>query len=85
MIIANILFGLILIVVGVFMMKYNFRLTNMFSRYNWFESHLGSGSTYVVMQILAVFVIIYGTMLMFGLSDNFWSWVTSPLRNLFGG
>ena len=83
MIITNILFGLILVGVGVVMVKYNFRLTNLFSRYNWFERHLGSGSTYFVMQALAFFVIIYGTMLMLGLSDNFLSWVTSPLRNLF--
>jgi hypothetical protein len=84
MIITNILFGLILIAVGTLMVKYNFRLTNMFSHYNWFERNLGSGSTYIVMQALAIFIIIYGTMTLAGFSDNFWAWVTSPLRGLFG-
>ena len=84
MIFTNILIGLILVVVGFFMVKYNFKLTNLFSSYNWFERNLGSGSTYIVMQAVAILVIIYGVLTMTGFSDNFWHWVTSPLRSLLG-
>jgi magnesium-transporting ATPase (P-type) len=81
--IANIFWGLILIAIGVLMLKFNFQLTRMFSNNNWFERNLGSGSTYIVMQMASVFIIFYAILLIFGLSDNFLSWLVSPLRSLF--
>lgn len=83
MFITNFIFGLLIAGVGVLLLKFNFQVSNMFSRNNVFEQYLGSGSTYFVMQVVSVLVVIFGLLMAFSLHDNLLSWVTSPLRGLF--
>jgi len=83
MILGNIFLGFILIAIGVVMLKFNFQLTNTIGRNNVFERRLGSGSTYVVMQVAAMLTILWGFFLIFGLHDNVLGWLLSPLTNLF--
>lgn len=82
MFITNFIFGLLVVGIGVLLLKFNFQVSNMFSHNNVFERYLGSGMTYVVMQIAAVFVIIFGFLMAFSLHDNLLRWITSPLRDL---
>jgi len=82
MVIANILLGLILIGVGIVLLKFNFRVSNMFSHNNVFERYMGSGATYFVMQVAAVLVIIVGFLLMSGLLDNLMGFLLSPLKDI---
>jgi len=82
MTIANFIYGLLVITAGVLMVKYNYRLTNLFGRNNFFERRLGSGSTYLVMQILAILTIIFGTLWAVSMHDNVVRWLVSPITNL---
>lgn len=68
---------------GTLMLKFNFQLTNSFSHYNWFERNLGSGSTYVVMQAVAVLTVLAGFFIMFGILDNVLSFLLAPVTGLF--
>lgn len=83
MFITNFIFGLIIIGIGVLLLKFNFQVSNMFSHYNAFERYLGSGATYMVMQVMAVLAVIFGLLMMFSLHDNLVGWLLSPLTNLF--
>jgi len=80
---SNFLFGLFVIAIGVGLLRFNFKLTNSFSRSNWFERNLGSGSTYIVFQLVAVLAVILGVLIMFGLGDNVMEWIFSPIRGIF--
>lgn len=83
MAVANFMYGLVLIIIGVFLMKYNFKVTNLFSRYNWFEQKLGPGSTYIIFQLVAGSVVVLGILMMFGLGDNVVDFIFSPIRDIF--
>ena len=80
--IAGFFYGVILIFIGFLILKYNYQVTNMFSRNNVFERYLGSGSTYFVMKIAGLLVMLLGLLMMFGLADDTLRWLVSPLTNL---
>ena len=83
MIIANIFTGLIIVAAGVLTLKYNFQVANLFGRSNWFERNLGSGSTYLVLKLASVLLMIFGLLMVVGLHDNLLRVFLSPLSNLF--
>lgn len=83
MAVVNFVYGLILIIIGVVLLKNNFKVTNLFSRYNWFEQKLGPGSTYMIFQLVSILVVIFGVIVMFGLGDNVVNFILSPFENLF--
>lgn len=80
---SSFLLGLFVIAAGVGLLRFNFKVTNSFSRYNWFEQHLGSGSTYMVFQLVSVLTVIMGILIMFGLGDDVVAWIFSPIRGIF--
>ena len=80
--VAGFFYGIILIFIGFLVLKYNYQVTNMFSRNNVFERYLGSGSTYFVMKMAGVLVMLLGLLMMFGLADDALRWLVSPLTNL---
>ena len=79
---AGFIYGIILSVIGYSVVRYSYQLTNMFSRNNVFERHLGSGSTYTIMKLVGVLVMFSGLLTMFGLIDNVARWFVSPITNL---
>jgi uncharacterized membrane protein YphA (DoxX/SURF4 family) len=80
---SHIIYGLIAIVVGSVMLRYNYQLVNLTGRQDWVEDKLGSGSTYFVYKLVAVAIIIGGLLYVTGLGDPFFNWLLSPLRALF--
>ncbi|MCE7936516.1 hypothetical protein DYH10_01875 [Candidatus Saccharibacteria bacterium CPR2] len=80
--IVNIFFGLILVVAGIAMLKFNYQISNMFSHNNWFERNFGSGATYIAFQLLGILVSLYGVFLILGLHDNIIGFLLSPITNV---
>jgi uncharacterized membrane protein YphA (DoxX/SURF4 family) len=77
-------YGLIVIVVGVLLLKFNFQLVNDWTgRLDWVENKLGAGSTYLFYKLLAVLLVLGGILHISGLLDNVASWLLSPLTGLF--
>lgn len=85
MFIANFMIGLIIIVLGVAGLRFNYQLVKTFGRNNVFERKLGSGSTYPVFQLFAILVIFAGFLTMFSLHDNILDFIFAPIINVFGG
>jgi tetrahydromethanopterin S-methyltransferase subunit C len=83
MIVANFFIGLVFVAIGVAMLHFNFQLTNSFSKNNVFERKLGAGSSYLVFQVVAILVVVWGTLQTFSLHDNLTSWALSPVRDFF--
>lgn len=83
MVIGNIFLGLLMMAAGTLMLKFNFQVSNMFSHNNVFERYMGSGATYFVMQVLAIFTVLGGFFVMFGVLDNVLGWLLSPVTSLF--
>ncbi len=83
MILTNIFFGILIIAAGVFALKYNYQLVNSFGNDNWFEQHLGAGSTYGVVKIFSVLLILFGLLKIFGLDDDITRFIFSPLSGIF--
>jgi hypothetical protein len=65
------------------MLKFNFQVSNMFSHNNVFERYMGSGATYLVMQVVAISAVLFGVFYIFGFQDNVLGWLLSPLIGLF--
>lgn len=82
MLIGQFFIGLLFIIAGVLALKFNYRLTNSFSKNNIFEQKLGSGSTYLVFQIASVGAILWGIITMFGLGDNVLNFLLDPLLDI---
>jgi hypothetical protein len=82
MFIANFFFGLIVMAIGVLMLKYNYQISNMFN-VDMFSRVLGSGGTFLIMQLVAILVLLFGFLLAFSLHDDILGWLFSPLDNLF--
>ena len=79
----NLLFGLFLTIIGVIMVKYNFKLVGITGRQDWIENVLGSGTTYLVYQVFAVALTLFGIALATGLGDNVGRLLLNPLRSVF--
>ena len=77
-------YGLIAIIVGVLLLKFNFQLVNDWTgRLDWVENKLGAGSTYLFYKLLAVLLVLGGILHISGLLDNVANWLLSPLTGLF--
>jgi hypothetical protein len=75
--------GLFFIVIGVIMVKYNFKLVGLTGRQDWIENVLGSGTTYLAFQVFAVGLVILGIVLATGLGGNLGHIILDPLKSLF--
>lgn len=79
----QIVYGILAIIAGTLMLKYNYQLVNLTGRQDWIESKLGSGTTYFAYKLLAIFVVIMGILVVTGLATPFLLWLLSPLQHLF--
>lgn len=82
MFIVNFVFGLIIVAAGAAGIKYNGPIVHMFGTNNIFERKLGQGMTFVIFQLLAFLVILFGFLMMFSLHDDVLTVIFSPLRDL---
>jgi len=79
----QIVYGLLAIVAGIVMLKFNYQLVGLTGRQDWIESKLGAGTTYLVYKILAVVVVFIGILVATGLGTPFGNWLFSPLKHVF--
>lgn len=79
--ITNFIVGILIVAAGAVSVLYNYKIVNSFGRNNWFEQHIGSGSTYMVFKFFSILVILFGFTMMISLHDNLISFLLSPLTN----
>ncbi len=74
--------GIVWIVIGTLLIRYNFQITQLFGKVGWAEHYLGSGfgGTYVMYKLVGVFIIIVSMLYMF----NALGFLIEPLRPVFG-
>jgi hypothetical protein len=82
---AHLIYGIILIGLGVVGLKYNYQIVNFTGRQDWIESKLGGGSTFLAYKVFALLVVVAGLLLATGLADPILRSLTSPLQGVFGG
>ncbi|MBX4188036.1 MAG: hypothetical protein KW793_02780 [Candidatus Doudnabacteria bacterium] len=75
--------GIIWVVVGILIMRYNFQLVNIFGKMGWAESYLsgGFGGTYLMYKLIGLLVVILALFYMFGSMET----IVGPLLPVFGG
>jgi hypothetical protein len=79
-ILLQIIIGVLMMVGGILLLKYNYQVTNNLT-ISFAEEHLGPGGSYLLWKILAGLLIIAGFTVIFGIYDNIIAWVLSPLTN----
>lgn len=82
MFILNFFFGIIIVAAGAAGIKFNGPIVHMFGQNNWFERKLGQGTTFLVFQLLAILVILFGFTMMISLHDDLIGALLAPLDNL---
>jgi len=75
--------GIVVTALGVVALRYNYQLVGFTGRQDWIENKLGGGSTYWVLKLLALAVIIGGVLYASGFGDSVFNFLLSPLRGLF--
>lgn len=83
-IVIHIVLGLLIIVGGVLLLKYNYQVANSLPL-SFAEKHMGSGGSYLAWKLLSILVVVIGLSVVFGVNDNILAWLLSPLANIFGG
>ena len=79
----RIFYGILAIIAGTVMLKYNFKLANYTGRQDWIESKLGPGTTYLAYKLLALIVILGGLLAVTNLGGSVLNWALSPFQHLF--
>ena len=83
MLFQHIFYGLLAIGIGIVAMIYNFKLVGLVGRQDWIEDKLGSGTTYLVFQLLAIITIFGGILYLTGFGDKALTWLLSPFIGVF--
>jgi uncharacterized membrane protein YphA (DoxX/SURF4 family) len=78
---GQIIVGLILIASGVLLLKNNYAVANNL-RISFAEQHMGSGGSYLLWKIIAVFAVVAGITVIFGFHRPIIEWFLSPLTNV---
>ncbi len=75
--------GVIWIIIGILMMRYNFQLVQIFGKIGWAEEHMSSGlgGTYLMYKLVGLFIIIAAMLYMVGGEGAIFGW----LGPVFGG
>jgi hypothetical protein len=58
---------------------------NMTGRQDWLERYTGQGSTYFMMKMFFLLILVLGILYATGLGVPLLTWIFSPLRDLFSG
>jgi hypothetical protein len=82
---AHLIYGLIMIGLGIVGLKYNYQIVGFTGRQDWIESKLGSGSTYLGYKLFALLLIVIGFLLAVGLMNPVMNAIFGPLKGIFGG
>ncbi len=82
---AHLIYGIILVGLGVVALKYNYQIVGFTGRQDWIESKLGAGSTYLAYKLVALIVVIFGLLLATGLANPALNSLLGPLKTAFGG
>ena len=77
----RIFWGLLVIIISLIVMKYTFKLVQIFGHIPWAEQHLGGGGTYTLYRAVAIVMIILAFLYM----ANAMGFIIGPLSPLFGG
>jgi len=77
-----IIFGLVALVVGLFLVIKTDSMLDMFGRVGFFEKHLGAGGSRLGYKLVGIFVIFLGILSVTGSIEGFILWVLSPLISL---
>jgi hypothetical protein len=80
---ADLIYGLIMVGLGIVGLKYNYQIVGFTGSQDWIESKLGAGSTYLGYKLLALLLIIFGLLLATGLADPVFRSILSPLKGVF--
>ncbi len=78
----QIIYGLLAVIAGTLMLKFNYQLVGFTGRQDWIESKFGSGTTYLAYKLLAILVVFAGILMATGLATPFFTWLFSPLRHV---
>ena len=81
--IAHLIYGLIIVGLGVVGLKYNYQIVGFTGRQDWIESKLGGGSTYLAYKLFALLTVILGLLLATGLIDPVLNTLLGPLKGTF--
>jgi len=79
----QIIYGMLAIIAGILMLKFNYQLVGFTGRQQWIERKLGSGSTYLAYKIFAIIIVLVGILVVTGLGSPFENWLLSPLKRVF--
>jgi hypothetical protein len=79
----SILIGGGMVLAGVLLVRYTFKIVNMTGRQDWIEHFTGSGTTYGIYKILGVILVLLGFMVASGFGNDVLSWLLSPLHSTF--
>ena len=82
MLIQRIIWGTLLIVLGVVTLKYNYQIVNFTGRQDWIERYLGSGTTYFAFKLISIIVVLSGILYLTGFGEPVLRYLLSPLSNL---
>jgi hypothetical protein len=74
--------GIVWIIVGILVMRYNFSIVQLFGKVGWAENHLsgGLGGTYTMYKLLGLLIVILALLYMFNSID----FLVKPFMPLFG-
>lgn len=76
------LLGLIIVVVGFYMVAKTNSVLSFFGRIAFFDKYLGTeGGSRLGYKLIGCFVIFIGTLIMTDMIDVFMEWLVSPLTN----
>jgi hypothetical protein len=75
--------GIVWILIGMALMRYNFQIVGLFGKIDWAEQHLrgGFGGTYFLYKVVGLLIVVFGLLYMFGGAG----FLAAPLSPLFGG
>ncbi|HSX48168.1 MAG TPA: hypothetical protein VLF41_01535 [Candidatus Nanoarchaeia archaeon] len=79
MLIQRIIYGTLIIAIGVITLKYNYQLVNTTGRQDWIENILGGGSTYFAFKLFSIILVLGGLLYMTGLGSGVAQQILSPL------
>lgn len=83
MLLQRIIYGTILIVIGVTTLKFNYQIVGITGRQDWIEDRLGSGSTYFIFKLFSIILITIALAYITGYAAPIARWLFSPLARVF--
>ena len=83
MLIQRILVGVVFIIIGGLVIKYNRAITNFAGRNSFFEQKLGPASTYMMYMFLGLFLVLIGLLTVTGFHSLILDKIAEFLRSIF--